>query len=168
MTEKTKFYMMVGTPCSGKTKWVTDNLLEKNLGIVIGVDPLLEGVAAALNTTYAEVMPGMLSTAEKMVEATVQMLTYQKAPLVVDQTNLTPKARKRLLKVIKNKKDYELIAVYMKTPLGICHDRLQERSKEENLKVLPEGLLDSMYEELIIPSVDEGFNEVIIVEERLN
>lgn len=71
----------------------------------------------------------------------------------VDQTSLTPKARKYL---IDNVDGYDKInAVWVSAPLNICLERNELRKGTR--AYVPRGQIRRMYEQFIPPSFDEGF-----------
>lgn len=161
-------YMMVGIPCSGKSTWADQFAVVLEGCVPLSTDKIIEGAAAATGKTYLDVFPDLIHPAQKALDATIQILSFQKASFVIDMTNVTKQSRKAKLRLIKNKPDYDIIAVYMKTPLAIAHDRLSTRNADHNQKDLSPGVIDSMYERLVEPTESEGFTKVLTIEERLH
>lgn len=77
--------------------------------------------------------------------------------VAVDQTSLTPKARKYLIDHVKGYK--ELIAIWMDTPLETCLERNELRKGTR--AYVPREQVRRMYYGFIYPSFDEGFDTII-------
>jgi predicted kinase len=149
------FVVLIGLPCSGKTTF-TESIKDH---IVLSSDEVIEGIGLHVGKSYSEVWKDIKDPATKIVEAQIPLLTYQKANVVIDKTNLTKKSRAKTLELIKNKKDYRKIAVYFEVPDEILDARLQERNKTG--KVISPEIMKKMKSSYQIPTKDEGFHEII-------
>ena len=147
-------YMLIGVPGSGKSTWVDAQDIE-NVA-VISTDNYIEEWARANNTTYSEIFPKVIGGATRtMNEFLRQSITLRKN-LYWDQTNLTVKSRASKLRNIPM--TYKKIAVVFKTP---DMDTLNSRLKNRPGKVIPMNIVMGMISQMEIPTVDEGFDEVI-------
>lgn len=73
---------------------------------------------------------------------------------VFDATNLTPKARKRIMKECRSY--YNLIVCkYIDTPLDVCLHRNSQRER-----VVPKEVILRMYKSFVMPNKEEGFDYV--------
>ena len=73
---------------------------------------------------------------------------------VFDATNITPRARRRVVQ--KCRKYYDLIICkYMDTPLDVCLYRNSQRER-----VVPKEVILRMYNNFTMPSREEGFDYV--------
>lgn len=73
--------------------------------------------------------------------------------VIYDATNLTPKYRKWCIET-----KAEHIAVFVNTPLEVCLERNAKRDR-----VVPPEVIERAYNRLIPPTLEEGFDEIIIV-----
>lgn len=78
-----------------------------------------------------------------------------------DATHLTPASRKSLLKRIYAKHKYT-VAIVMNTPLPVC---LERNSTREGVKNVPAETIRDMWKNFQMPTFDEGFNKIIVVNE---
>lgn len=72
-------------------------------------------------------------------------------PVILDNTNITVKDRKRAMNVFRNY-DVRFEAVYMDTDIEECKRRNAERER-----VVPEYVIDRMAERFEEPKLEEGF-----------
>lgn len=96
------------------------------------------------------------------VFATVRYLLRQRIALhrdttYIDATNLTRQDRKQFIKIARAN-GCAIEAIYFNVPLEICKARNAARGR-----VVPEHALDLMAAKLVPPSVEEGFDRVVIV-----
>lgn len=78
--------------------------------------------------------------------------------VVYDDTNLTSRDRKRVLNVVPSGTDK--ICYYRKVPLQIAIKRNLGRKR-----VVPVAIINRMFHKLIEPTVQEGWDEVKIIDE---
>ncbi len=87
--------------------------------------------------------------------------------VIFDATNITPKVRKRFIDEVKKYDvDFEMKAYFFKTPLNTCIERVKVRNEQENELFLPLEVIASYANNIIEPSLDEGFQEIIIMNEE--
>lgn len=149
--------MLCGLPTSGKSTFVSKLLSDpayKN-SVVLSTDAYIEQVAQQLNSTYNEVFDDTIDEANRQLELTLIDAKDRGKSLVWDQTNLTPKTRKKKLSKIPS--SYGRIAIWFDSTLEEALKRNQKRPG----KMIPENVLKSMSEQFVPPSCDEGFDVVI-------
>ncbi len=79
--------------------------------------------------------------------------------IIVDNTNITKKARKTIIDIVKNndlKNDYEIVLVRVITDM----EEIIERCKESNF---PLDVIDSMNSRFQEPHINEGINRIFYV-----
>lgn len=168
LENKPTFHMLIGPPCSGKSTWVYNYLTtvdKTKLPIVFSTDHIIESAAKATGKNYSDVFPDIINPAQKIVNASIQLMSFSKESMILDQTNTTKKSRKTKLQLLKNKKDYHIVAVYFDAPYTVLLERLKKRNESAG-KVISESVLEHMYAQLQPPSEYEGFDEIIFVETK--
>jgi len=149
--------MLCGLPTSGKSTFVSKLLEEpayKN-SVVLTTDSYIERVAKELNKTYNEVFEDSISEATRQLELALIEAKDRGKSLIWDQTNLTPKTRKKKLSKIPS--SYARFAIWFDIALEDALERNQQRPG----KMIPENVLRLMSERFVPPSCDEGFDVVI-------
>lgn len=76
-----------------------------------------------------------------------------------DATLLSVKARRKVLSIVKG---YNVIkiSVFVNTDILICKERNSKRTKD---RIVPSNTIDQMKLSIIQPSLEEGFDEIIVV-----
>lgn len=139
-----KVYIMVGIPGSGKS-----TIAEKLTGKLISTDAIREELYgdAAVQGNGAKVFAIAYDRARQILA--------NGEDVIFDATNTSKKARKA---VMKETPDAEHIAIFVNTPYEECVRRNQNRER-----VVPEFVLERMKKNLVPPTVEEGFSEVISI-----
>ena len=158
MTNPT-LYMLVGVPGSGKSTWIANNF-EYDGTLIASTDNFIEFTATRLNKTYNEIFKETISFATDAMMDDVQWAVSNDVNIIWDQTNITAKARaKKLAHIPKN---YKKIAVFFPTPED---DEWTRRLESRPNKTIPNHVLEGMMNMIEMPTVEEGFDEIIIVQE---
>ena len=157
--ESPTLWMLVGVPASGKSTWVADaDAIHLDGIVIVSSDNEIEDYAASVGKTYSEVFKEYASTANAKMMQKLQGAIRHGDDIIWDQTNLNAKTRKGKLSQVP--KTYRKVAVVFKTPEFTEHMR---RLNSRNGKSIPMHVINSMKESMTIPSLDEGFDEVIIL-----
>lgn len=155
-------YILVGPPGSGKSTWI-ENEFPGNRYIV-STDNIIEAVARDEGKTYNEVFTTFIKEAEPMMFSDLELYVqggYD--PIIVDRTNMNIKARARFLERIKQfgkKHDYKVHAVVFPKP----EDEEYERRLNRPGKTIPEAVINGMLASFQMPTVEEGFTSVTVIE----
>ena len=84
--------------------------------------------------------------------------------VVFDATNITPKVRARNINLVREHYDnFEVYAYFINTKKELCKERVLKRNNMEGELYLPIEVIDSYYNNLIPPSVEEGFDKIIVI-----
>lgn len=151
------YVMLSGIPTSGKSTYVS-RLLEKpefKNAVVLSTDNYIQKIADQENSTYDEVFDKTIKDATKQLNLDLSEAITNNIPIIHDQTNLTIKSRAKKLKKIPN--SYKKICAYSVIDL----EEAQKRNKTRPGKVITLRVLMMMLDDFEIPTVDEGFDEVI-------
>lgn len=136
---------LVGIPASGKSTFAEEY---RKKGYVIA------STDEARKTLYGdEAIQGNIKDVLCVVYGIVEDAVKNHKNVVVDSTALTPYERMQILKFPARH-----IAVYFDTPVDTCLRRNQERERH-----VPERIILQMYERMIYPSEEEGFEKVFFM-----
>lgn len=153
-------YMMVGSPCSGKSTYINNTL---NNCEIISSDNIIENIAKEQNKTYSEVFHEVnFKDVEKEMFEEFKNAIENNKNIVVDRTNMTIKSRRRFLSNIP--KHYIKYAIVFDTDKETIFKRNKERF-EKTGKHIPENVIESFIKNFQMPSKEEGFEYIIIMKE---
>lgn len=158
-----KFIMLIGVPGSGKS--TLRNALTDQNGLVpdaqvLSTDDLIEGIAAAKNSSYDAEFKGNIKAATRWVLQRITTLaSAADVDVVLDQTNITAKSRASKLAPFMTQ-DWERHAFVVEAP---HREELDRRLNGRAGKTIPRRVVDSMLENLQVPDHNEGFHTVTVV-----
>lgn len=147
-----KLYMLVGMPAAGKSTWREAN---KGDAVIISTDDIIDQTAAARGSTYNETFKENIKFATQIAEQRAKDAFDANQDVIWDQTNLSKKSRKG--KLAKVPSHYEKIAVFFDIP---NEEEWQRRLNNRPGKTIPPHIIDSMYEMVEVPELDEGFDQI--------
>lgn len=152
----TTVYMLVGVPGSGKSTWIKNQNFDDV--IIASSDDYIDRIAEQTGKTYNEVFSRAIGYAQKFVDGQVQSAINLDKTLVWDQTNTTAKGRKVKLGRLPN--DWLKVCVFFPTP---DDDELQRRLDSRVGKSIPKDVMKSMIDNLEMPTLDEGWDQIVIM-----
>lgn len=149
--------MICGLPTSGKSTFVSKLLKEPEFSdaVVLSTDACIEQVAQRLNKTYNEVFEDSIAEATRQLELNLIEAKDLDKHIIWDQTNLTPKTRRKKLSKIPS--SYARLAIWFDITLEEALNRNQRRLG----KMIPENVLRLMSEQFVPPSYEEDFDGII-------
>ena len=144
--------MLIGIPGSGKTTY-SKELSEKYSAKVISSD---------------KVRQLYVGIDEKEVFPTVYKLCVEELKsgknVILDATHITPKVRKRTFDALDAYGiAYDKVAIFVDTPVEECIRRVEIRNQNPEELFLPLEVISSYGQNIIPPSVDEGFMEIQVI-----
>lgn len=147
-----KLIMLIGIPGSGKTTHSVE-LSKKYNAKVISSDKVRQ--------TFAGIE-------EKDVFPTVYRLCIEELKngvnVILDATHITPKVRKRTFDSLDQYGvPYDKIGIYFDTPVDVCVKRVEIRNQDPNELFLPLDVIESYGKNIVMPTKEEGFEEIIII-----
>ena len=84
--------------------------------------------------------------------------------VIFDATNITPKVRSKNIGLVRDLyPDFEVYAYFINTDKEKCKERVKRRNNMKGELYLPIEVIDSYFENLVIPTIDEGIDKVIII-----
>lgn len=163
MEKSKRLYIMVGIPGSGKSTCIKNSLeiLVRDYGvgkivsrdairfsIVKEDEPYFSKEKEVFNTFIQEIKNGLADEKINFV--------------VADATHINQASRTKTLRALGTAlKDVKVIAIVMNTDLDTC---LQRNMKRTGRELVPEDAIINMYHNLTTPNVEEGFDEVWLVD----
>lgn len=149
-------YMMVGLSGSGKSTWIKENI---NTAFIYSTDKYIEDKATSLGSSYSDIFKDTYKEAEEYMNGQLEKSIYMYRDVVWDQTNLTVKSRAS--KLSKFPQDYKKICVLFDNfDVDFLYDRMVEKRPE---KIIPYHVLVNMAKSFQMPTLEEGFDEIIKV-----
>lgn len=153
---KNKCYQLIGVPGAGKSTWIKAQ--EWLAGVpVVSTDNFVEAYAKEQGKTYNEVFKDYMPIAVRLMANQAAICQANNLDVVWDQTSTTVSSRKRKFNTLPN---YEHIAVVFLTPEP---EELAKRLASRPGKNIPAHVMQSMIDNFEMPTVEEGFAEIIYV-----
>jgi predicted kinase len=146
----------VGFPGTGKSTWIKQNCEIRSTQqiVVLGTDYLIDAHALRIGKTYNQVFTDYIDEATTLFFAQVQTALAADWNVFIDRTNLTVKARRKILSLVP--KHYKKLAIVFTCDKEVHEVRLQMRPG----KTIPKGVLQSMADTFVYPTIEEGFDSV--------
>ncbi len=152
-----KCYILVGVPASGKSTWLANRNAER----IASSDAVIDRLAADNNTTYDQIFSKAVDRAQVEFWSNVKHFAKSGETFYVDRTNTGANARKKIIDVVKSTNDnYEFVAVVFLKPE---YEEWQRRLTSRVGKSIPQHVLDQMVMNFSMPSVAEGFSQILVV-----
>ncbi len=149
-------YQLVGVPGAGKSTWVKNQT--RLLGLtIVSTDYWVEQYAKSQDMTYSDVFEVTMPYAIEQMLEQVRLASKYNHSIVWDQTSTTIASRKKKFNMLPN---YEHVAVVFITP---NRDELDVRLSGRPGKHVPKNVVDSMIAGFQMPTLEEGFKEIVIV-----
>ena len=145
--------MLVGVPTAGKSTFSSNPKYSKY--IRVSSDDILQEVAKERQQSYNTVFKGNIRFAQIAMMKVLRKAIEDGKSIIWDQTNLTKKQRRDKLKYIPD--TYKKTAVYFIVDLKTALKRNTQRPG----KVIPPEVLERMIKEYELPTLEEGFDEIV-------
>ena len=148
-------HMLIGIPGSGKTTFYKNTLSKQYPDAVLICSDKVRNDNPTLKEE--EIWP-------EIYRLCVQAINND-TDIIYDATNITPNVRNRFKAKLAelNVKPYEMIGYFFTTQTQICFERVKVRNTLPNERFLPEEVVLSYGDKIIKPTLEEGFKEIIVV-----
>ena len=139
--------LLIGCPASGKTTY-----REKYCANAISICPD-SFIGYSKEDPWT---PTSVRLAWKQADQLLEESISGDKDIVFDATFTTPKRRKKYIQIAKQN-DLEIHAVYCRIPLEVAIER---NAKRDKYRQVPLTILEDMFNRLVPPSTEEGFDYV--------
>lgn len=159
-----KCVILVGVPGSGKSTWINNTeskrLAENNESArAISTDRIIESIAHSWGFSYDQAFSDLIKFAEKVMWKDLTAHAELGSTLYIDRTNLSVKSRKKFIDFLEPY-GYEFEAVVFETP----DDEEWQRRLDRPGKTIPVHVLESMADNIEIPTMSEGFAKITYID----
>jgi len=151
-----KCYQLVGVPGSGKSTWIKNQTWMLDMPVV-STDTFVEDYAKKQGKTYSEVFDEYMPIAVKLMANQAKICEANGLDLIWDQTSTTQSSRERKFNTLPR---YKHIAVVFATP---DKKELERRLASRPGKEIPWAVVQGMIDNFVMPTEDEGFDEIWFV-----
>lgn len=148
------FIVLVGLPGSGKSTYTKIAVECDPTTVIVSTDGIIENFAAHHGKTYDEVWEEAIKPATKLAQSKMELGFKARSTVIIDQTNLGMKKRKKLLSQVPE--GYTKIACYFE----IDEELRQQRLKARPGKTIPAHIDAQMAASYLRPETHEGFDAV--------
>jgi len=146
--------MYVGLPGVGKSTFREGIMADEGM-VILSTDDWIETAAAQEGTTYDAIWQRDIKKAEGAMRADFAHAIDVGADIIIDRTNLSAKKRRSIIAQLPANY-YNMVFVFQTPPEGVWMQRLQARSG----KLIPPLVLDSMQDNFVIPTLEEGWDMI--------
>lgn len=157
-------YVMVGLPGCGKSTWVEKqkDFIRPSPSWTYSTDSIVENVARTLDSTYDAVFSDtLMKEAREIADRGIGRFNGL-CDIFWDQTNLGVGKRKSILE--RFGPEYEKVCVCFPPPSTTLEwDRLLVRLEARKGKTIPPEVLFDMEKRFVVPTEDEGFDELVMM-----
>jgi len=157
MSDQKYFWMTVGTPASGKSTWIREEVIARNLypnPVILSSDGIIEEMCQAEGITYDEGFNKFIKPATSRFFSDLAFALKNGHNVMVDRTNLTVASRKKILDLVPE--DYMKVAIVFYCDPDVQDERLLNRPG----KTIPHHVIKSMRSSYEPPELDEGFDSI--------
>jgi len=113
--------------------------------------------------THIRINLDMLKTRHRE-QIILQACIEAKQPFVIDNTNPTKEDRLRYI-IPAKEKNFRVVGYYLQSVLQLCKERNNQREAKQ---IVPIGGILGTHKKLVLPSYDEGFDELYYVKHGEN
>ena len=149
--------ILVGLPYSGKSTYARASIGSR----VVSTDVYIEEYADSVHKTYDQVFSDELYN-KALTNMNTQLYSYLQSgvDIIWDQTNLTKLSRAKKINTLKDQFGYKVVAVVFPV---LDEKTLQERMYDRAAKIVPHRVIEDMRKRYQVPSLDEGFDEIVFI-----
>jgi predicted kinase len=151
--------ILVGMPGSGKSTYINSYECPYMYSTTLSTDDIIEDIAKTYGCSYSDIWKEGISLATKLYDRYTAKTIAQGLSVVIDRTNLTKKSRKKIIDKFRYY-GYKITCVVFSTPEEKEWSRRLSSRKDKHI---PREQLDAMLKRYEEPTIDEGMNEIIYI-----
>lgn len=152
--------VFVGLPALGKSTFIKKLKNDKNW--IYSTDMYIDAVAEDNGITYSEAFASNIDAATQFNEQKLKTMINLGRDVIWDQTNLGVGKRKKIINRMRNA-GYAVNCVCLLPPEASHLDDQKEwklRLESRPGKTIPTHVLANMLESFVVPTQDEGFDQI--------
>ena len=153
-------YVLVGLPALGKSTFIQAMKTDENW--IYSTDMFIDAVAEDNGITYSEAFASNIQSATAFNEQKLQTMIRLRRDVIWDQTNLGVGKRRKIINRMKQA-GYNVNCICLLAPEpGQIDDQKAWAWRLNNRpgKVIPTHVIANMIECFVVPTADEGFDEI--------
>lgn len=152
-------YFLIGPPGVGKSTYIEDILLPIGRYTIVSTDNIIVEKGKELNLNYNQAYRHFnFKDIEKEFYDKLKLAIVERNDIIIDKCNLSPKVRKRILRLLTD--DYIKIAIIFDfSDVEMIMKRLYKRAIEED-KYISKRTFEDMLKSYVEPTL-EDFNQII-------
>ena len=150
---------LIGAPGAGKSTWMRNQDWVDDT-YVASTDDIIENIADEYGFTYNEAFKDVVGFAEKVMWRELEMAAKDGDLIYIDRTNMSIKSRKRFIDFLKPY-GYKFNAVVFPNPDPVEWER---RLNNRPGKTIPENIICNMVSSFRMPTREEGFADIVVIE----
>lgn len=157
-------YVMVGLPATGKSTLVNKMREMDSDAFVYSTDNFIEDAAKHFGKTYNEMFEDNIKPATAAMEEMLTTAMKYNQDVIWDQTNTGVKKRTKIINRMKQA-GYRVECHFICPPgASQISDQVEWKNRLNGRpgKTIPTNVIASMTENLVEPTLDEGFDEVVV------
>lgn len=155
---KRKLYLIVGTPGAGKSTY----LKEKNYVTESHITISRDAIRFSIVKEDEEYFSHEKEVYNEFIKQIKNALKFYKE-IYVDATHLNERSRARILRSLGTSiENIEINAIAVRTSLNRCIEQNEQRKGTR--AYVPPKVIETMYSQLTLPSKEEGFEHIYIIE----
>lgn len=161
-SNRKSLYIMVGIPGSGKSTWLKNNVINPKAAIVSR--DVIRYALLKEEDNYFDKESLVYNRFIMTIHAALSDSNID--TVYADATHLTIRSRAKILNALKGsiaRNNVDVFAVYFDISFKTCMER---NALREGRACVPSAVMRRMNEQFEIPTVDEGFQDIIVIKER--
>ena len=152
---KTRLFLMMGCPGSGKSTFIEKNMSMFNSPKIISRDKIRFSLLKEGDDYFSKEN----EVFKRFIKDINNSLNRGYGDTIVDATHISQGSRRKLLNAVQSNYD-EVIVIWVKVPLSIALERNKGR---DGLSLVPEDSIRNMHHNLTKPCKEEGIDKLWIV-----
>lgn len=159
-----EFVMTMGLPASGKTTFIQEKYKDFE---VVSFDSCLMELAEKLDINYNNAFYKLSKDASIVLNKKINALINAKNNFIIDGTNLTKNKRTGTLSRLTNStnENWYKTLIFFNLSTEEQEKRQKLREKNDPNKIINRKVIDNMKNSLEEPSLNEGWDQIIIIDD---
>ena len=161
MMEKSKLYLLMGCPGSGKSTYLTNRIKDSTSAITVISRDIIRFSLVSEDEEYFSKEDEVYNL---FIKGIANALNFNNE-VFADATHLNERSRAKTLRALgKHLKDVEVNVIYVRVPLEVAIERNENRIGTR--AYVPKSVIRRMWSQTTIPTKEEGFEHIYIIDEN--